>query len=135
MPGFLAGELWKPENRKYHLLLKTATNLGVPPSLLMEQGKTKPVWTEKDKKLVMAWQQYQDDLCPKCGIPRWIGHAEIETIDFEEHTTICYSCGFLEEKAEKSKTPVPKGGTRYVTPVPVEGEELPTREQGYANSQ
>lgn len=135
MPGFLAGELWKAENRGYHLYLKTATNLGVPPSLLMERGKTEPTWTERDKKLVLAWQQLQDELCPKCGVPRWLGHSEHPDIDFKTDTAVCYSCQFLEDANEKDKKGLPKGATRFVQPIPVEIEgmetKLPNRAEGY----
>lgn len=135
MPGFLAGELWKPENRYLHAILKTATAVGVPPSLLMEPGKTEPVWTERDKKLLVAWQTYQDELCKNCGTPVWLGHSEDPTIQFEDDTTVCYGCQHLQQKNKEDKE-LPDGATRYVKPVPAtEEDELPTRAAGYKTVQ
>lgn len=139
MPGFLAEQLTRPENRWLHVILKTAANNGVPPSLFTDPSKTTSTeWTAKDKKLAVAWQTLQDETCPRCGTPTWLGHTEDERVDFESHVTICYACQHLEQEGKKAKE-LPAGATRYVKAVPVaiEGEvvTLPTRAEGYKRSQ
>lgn len=136
MPDFVAEHLHKSENRHLHVAIKAAIAAGLPAAFLMQEGREKPKkWTNVDKKLALGWQQYQDEICPKCGVPVWYGHSENEYIDFKLHTTVCYSC----QKIEQHKQDPPAGGMHYVTPEPVEieGEDnsLPSRAEGMKTAQ
>lgn len=136
MPGFLAEKLYQPENRHFHTALKTAEKSGHPPTLyLLKDRKNGKKWSEVDKKLMLAWTTYQDEMCPRCGIPMWLGHSEDPNIEFHTEITVCYSCQHIGN----DKKPEPEGGTKYNTPaaVEIEGEDtkLPTRAEGYKTSQ
>ena len=136
MPGFLAGELWKPENRHYHTALKAAATNGVPPTLFLKPDKTDSrYWSDQDKRLALAWQTYQDELCKNCGTPVWLGHSADNTIQFEDALTTCYGCQHLQTKNKEEKE-LPEGSTRYVKPVPAsEEDQLPSRAAGYKTIQ
>lgn len=136
MPGFLAEHLHKPENRQFHTHLRAAMSAGIPPTvLLLSSREDATTWTMLDKKLLLAWQTYQDELCKNCGVPVWLGHTTINTVEFETETTVCYSCQHIEQ----DKSEPPKGGTKFAVPKPVdiEGEDvqLPSREEGLKKAQ
>lgn len=135
MPGFVAEHLHKPENRYLHTAIKAAIENKVPTAFFLDGREDPTKWLPKDKKLALAWQTYQDELCPKCGVPIWLGHSEDAHIEFELKTTVCYSCQALEE----DKKEPPKGGIRFAVPkaVEIEGEDirLPTRAEGLETAQ
>lgn len=136
MPGFLAEKLYQPEGRAYHTALKTAEKSGHPPTLYLLKNRTSAKkWSDIDKKLMLAWTTYQEEVCPRCGIPMWLGHSEDPNIDFHTEVTTCYACAHLEQ----DKRDEPKGGTKYIVPkaVEIEGEEtrLPTRAEGFETAQ
>lgn len=135
MPDFVAEQLHKPENRFLHTAIKAAFANGVPTAFFLDDRDDPRKWLPKDKKLALAWQTYQDELCPNCGVPIWLGHSENHYIDFEIKQTVCYSCQAIED----DKTEPPKGGIKYAVPVPVEleGEDikLPSRLEGLKTAQ
>lgn len=88
------------------------------------------VHTERDKPhpmdyaLALAYETLEAEKCPKCGVPIWYAYSENNAIDFKHEHIDCQSCAW-DEGEKPSKV---KGRTRFVVPVPVEGCELPTRE-------
>lgn len=50
-------------------------------------------WTEEDRKLMLAYREYQATLCPGgCGQPRDRAHHPDNDGWFEAETTTCYAC-------------------------------------------
>lgn len=136
MPGFLAEHLHRPENRQYHAHLKAAEKYGVPPTIFLHGDKTDPnVWSLEDKRLAIAWQVYQDELCKRCGVPVWLGHSENAYIDFKIEKTTCYSCQAIESNKDEDDP----GEVKYATPCPVEIEgedvQLPSRAEAMKSMQ
>src|SRR5574338_721003 len=68
--AFLVGRLSRPGAVDARLLLKTATALGLPVSVV--QGRCKPGdrWLPSDTIAALAWQSFTDSLCPSCGNSR-----------------------------------------------------------------
>lgn len=85
--------------------------------------RDKPHWA--DYALATAYETIESEKCGKCGVPIWWAYSENSLIDFEHDHIDCESCNF----DEKNKPKNPKAGrTLYVRAIPIEGEELPTRE-------
>ena len=94
--------------------MKAAYEQRIPPTLLFLPKRTNPnKWTLIDKALLLGWQTYQDELCPRCGVPMWLGHSEDPNIIFELKETVCYSC----KDIESDKKEAGPGVTKYTTPT------------------
>jgi hypothetical protein len=77
-----------------------------------------------DYALALAYETLEAEKCPKCGVPIWWAYTENNTIEFEHQHIDCEACAWDENQKPEKK----KGRTRFVVAVPVEGFELPTRE-------
>lgn len=88
---------------------------GFPPSVLWGVGDGKS-WSTKDRRLVMAWQQYQNSLCGGCGHSRLLSSDPHYSGLWHAHDdeVFCLACGAvdrLERKREKAKAR-PKPGAK-----------------------
>lgn len=72
------------------------------PSFLLLDSKRfgKKVTRDFDRRVMLAYQILQDETCPTCGIPVWIGHNEDNTIVFRVEDSNCFACGSLESERE-----------------------------------
>ena len=99
-----------------------------------------------DFKLLEAYQQLQDEICPSCGQPVWLCRSTSQNIAWSVHETTCQYTKAVEEKKWRldHKKGSPKkedragwGRILYATPqVPSyldNDVELPTREEFYQN--
>lgn len=128
MPGFLAEQFYKKENGWIRAAMKAAEVYQVPPLFLLNPDRIdQTLWSEKDKKLVVGYRLLQDEICPSCGIPMWLGHTESNAVDFEVKKQTCYSCAALDSHDRDKDA---KGVTPYVVPVATDERGLPTREEG-----
>jgi len=131
MPPFLADVLTWPGNRSYITAIKAAINFSVPPTVLMlNDRQPSDGWSMADKKLAIAFQILEDETCPDCGIPVWLGHSDDETILFEIKSTVCYSCATIEKAKEKKTKRAPSAGTKRYIALD-ENSEQPTRGSFY----
>lgn len=87
-------------------------------------------WGRWDFLLAKAFQRYQDELCPQCGLPVYICHSTDPRIEFKAVKDVCFASAQIEqiqEQNSKSKRKM-EPGARYV-PEPKlvgveEGEDL-----------
>ncbi len=134
MPRFLADVLTWPGNRFYITCIKAARDFSIPPTVLILKDKQpSDGWSAIDKKLVIAFQILEDETCPDCGTPVWIGHSEDNSVVFDVKSRICYACAEIEtqrEKESKRKNHKPvKGKKEFV--VLDEDAKQPTRQEYY----
>lgn len=144
MPPFLADVLTWPGNSLYVTAIKTARSFSVAPTVLILNSK-QPVdgWSILDKKLAIALQILEDETCPDCGVPIWIGHSDDKDIQFDIKSRTCYACASIEGKQEveakraskrKGKSSSgEKGKKRFIVREP--SEHVPTRSQYYKAQQ
>lgn len=87
-------------------------------------------WTRKARLLWLAVTRLLKERCPHCGTPMWLSHSADNRVAHEHHWRVCYTC---QEKAEVEKLVKEKKPGEYLTTrvVPVDGEELPSRSEGY----
>jgi hypothetical protein len=69
--------------------------------LILTHKQPSDGWSNVDKKLAVAFQILDDETCPDCGIPIWIGHNDAEDIVFEIKSRVCYSCAQVENDRDK----------------------------------
>jgi hypothetical protein len=135
MPHFLADVLTWPGNRAYITAIKAARDFSIPPTVLMLRDRQpSDGWSTADKKLAVAFQILEDETCPECGVPIWVGHSDDENVVFEVKSRVCYSCAEIEteqdrEANRKNKRKPTKGEKHFVTTVP--NEHIPSREAYY----
>ena len=136
MPRFLADVLTWPTNRAYITAIKAARDFSIPPSVLMLRNRQpSDGWSEADKKLVVAFQILEDETCPDCGTPVWIGHSDDEHVVFDIKSRICYACAEVEQaqadaekRSSKRKNARPtRGKKRFLQVEP--NEHIPSRQQ------
>jgi len=137
MPPFLADVLTWPGNRSYITAIKAARDFSIPPTVLMLRRK-QPAdgWSDADKKLAIAFQILEDETCPDCGIPIWVGHSEDEHVVFSIKSRVCYSCAEIEDERERGekrrgKRKPTKGKKHFVVMEP--SDHTPSREDYYAS--
>lgn len=71
---------------------------------------------------MLAYQILQDESCPTCGTPVWLGHNEDNTLGFDVEDATCYACSELESAREKvreefkGREHMRFGVTEYVVP-------------------
>ena len=136
----------KPENHYLITKIKASITAGIRPcSIVFHEQPTKP-WTELDFKLLEAYQQLQDEICPQCGQPVWLCRSNAQNIEWSVEETTCWASRAVEEKKWKHdhKKGSPKKEDkaewgRVLYPVPRvpnylgETAVLPTREEFYRN--
>lgn len=88
--------------------------------------------------MAIAFQILEDETCPDCGVPVWIGHSEDEAVEFDVKSRVCYACAEIESAQEteekrraKSKTRhrETKGKKRFITRN--EEKAIPSRDSYY----
>lgn len=121
MPPFLADVLTWPGNRQYITAIKAARDFSIPPTvLILRDRQPSDGWSAVDKKLAIAFQILEDETCPDCGIPIWLGHNDAEDIVFEIKARVCYSCATVEttrerEENKKNKRKPTKGEKKFIS--------------------
>ena len=101
--------------------MKAADRFNQRPSVMIlgkdSKGKR---WTQDDISLARAYERYLAELCPQCGLPKYICHNEENAIQFRAVTDQCLSRATADkaqadEEERVSKNPTLKRyGTRYV---------------------
>lgn len=103
-------------------------------------------WIPFDFKLLEAFQILEDETCPQCGHPIWLCRSSSNALEFSVQDTVCYAERSLKQyedsqkkpdEREKDSTVRARWGQHYYTVptlLPVEGAEMPTRNQFYAES-
>lgn len=136
MPGFLAEVLTWPGHSAYVTAIKAARSWSVPPTvMLVKDRQPDDGWQLIDRKLAMALQILEEETCPSCGTPIWLGHTTLSHVEFERKTSTCYACAERErERDEQGRdlTKLDPGESVYVVAKASEGMSLPTREEGYS---
>lgn len=92
--------------------------------------ETESEWDETQRDLVAAYEQYQDDLCPGCGMLRsesmsekaQDGYHEHDRIEFEGTALRCMGCQAMDIKKavykDEPATNARKFGVHRVTRIP-----------------
>lgn len=130
MPPFLADVLTWPGNRIYITAIKAAINFSVPPTVMLLNDRQPDKWLPVDKKLAIAYQILEEETCPDCGTPIWLGHSDDETVTFSIKSTTCYSCAVIEAEQDnqsKRKRAPAKGTKKNLAFEPDEGIRQPSR--------
>lgn len=105
--------------------------------LLPSDFKSPREWNELNSRLKVSYATLQDETCPGCGLPIWLGHSTDREIQFKIKTATCYACAKLERerdadaKRESKKGAVKSfGRTKYVVFDRDESGPVPTRIHG-----
>lgn len=69
-----------------------------------------PLWTAEDRAVVLAWQQWQDGLCPCCGVPRKVAWSRDHQTEWSGEVVQCH-VGSAMAKARRKFTTVGAGET------------------------
>jgi hypothetical protein len=102
--------------------------------LILKDKQPSDGWSSIDKKLVIAFQILEDETCPDCGTPIWIGHSEDSSVVFDVKSRICYACAEIEtqrEKESKRKNHKPTKGKKEFVVLDDETKQ-PSREAYYS---
>lgn len=95
-------------------MIKAARSYSLPPTvLILKDRQPQDGWLPVDKKLAIALQILEDETCPDCGIPMWIGHSEDESVVFDIKSRVCYACAEIESKQEQEEKRRAKSKTRH----------------------
>ena len=126
--------------------IKASITAGIRPCSMVFHEQPDKSWTEMDFKLLEAYQQLQDEICPSCGQPVWLCRSTSQNISWSVHETTCQYTKAVEEKkwrldhkkgSPKKEDRASWGRILYATPqVPsyLDGSvELPTRDEFYQN--
>jgi len=105
-------------------VLKTARSWALPPLTLLT-GKKSDWSDERNRLLAVALTILEDETCSQCGVPVWLGHSSNNEIEFEVHSSICFSCADLEKDREDRGRKPKKGETRYAIARNVWGDDVP----------
>jgi hypothetical protein len=136
MPDFLADLLTRPGAGDLCLALKTARLWGgnrrpmdyIAPGLIPTFDPQR--LAKLNRNLEMAWQLLEDESCPNCGVPSWLGHSTLSDIDFHVTTTTCYGC-MAEADYKSTHKDLPDGAVIHVQAVMVEKDTpMVTRIEG-----
>jgi len=92
--------------------------------------------------LAVALTLLEDETCPGCHQPAWIGHSTNNEIAFSVNSSICYSCAELEKERDgvssdgRAKRKPRPGESKYVVAHNIwEGRPLPSRYTGYTGKE
>lgn len=97
-------------------------------------------WTQTDYRLLSAYQQFKDEICPKCGNPSWLCQSVDPDIDWKVDTSVCQATAAIEARRWKDDNPKTQpdkkerqswGRDYYARPELLkfsERTELPTRD-------
>lgn len=105
--------------------------------MLLGKGKNPATvrWSIRDRKLFAAAMRLQDEKCPQCGVPAWLGQTYSSKVEFEVGFAICHGCESKDEATKDLK--MKPGEFAHVHAVPVVDEDgatdgLPSRAEGYS---
>jgi len=90
---------------------------------------------ERNRLLATALTVLEEETCPHCGTPAWIGHSSDRNIVFDVDAATCFGCAEIEKDQENDRRgrKKPKGEFRYVVPRSVWPDEpLPSRSELYS---
>lgn len=70
-----------------------------PSFLLLGRGKNPHTvrWSVKDRTLATAVIQLEDEKCPSCGTPYWLGHTSHSGVEYDIRFDQCLACAELED--------------------------------------
>lgn len=107
-----------------------------PSFLLLGKGKNPYTvrWSTMDRLLATAVMQLEDEKCPSCGTPYWLGHTAHSSVDYKVDFDQCLACAELEEVTKDLK--MDPGVRPSVRAVGVNDggveEPLPSRQEALA---
>ena len=55
-----------------------------------QPGPGEPLWTVEDRAIALAWQQYEDGLCPCCGVPKDLAWSKEHQFDWQGDVMQCH---------------------------------------------
>lgn len=129
-----------PEHRYIIPKIKTAITAGIRPTAMIFHTQPSADWEPFDFLLLEAYQSLQDETCPKCGHPIWLCRSQSAELYFDVRSDYCQADRALKEheaKVNKSKPTVAErkgfGQFFFTVPKTVEGAEMPSRAQYYAD--
>jgi len=87
----------------------------------------------RDRKLYAAALRLQDEKCPHCGVPTWLGQTASSKVEFEVGFSVCNGCAEKDEATKDLK--LKPGEWAHIHAVDDEGgtDGLPSRSEGYKN--
>jgi hypothetical protein len=105
-----------------------------PSFLLLGKGKNPYTvrWSMKDRLLSTAVIQLEDEKCPSCGTPYWLGHTSHGSVDYRVDFDQCLACAELElVTKDMTLDPGVRPSVRAVGAVDESGveEPLPSRQE------
>lgn len=106
--------------------MKASIAHGVRPSSLILGRDSRRRWGKWDIVLAKAYQRYLAELCPQCGLPKYICHTDDNRIQFKVARDQCASAAVAEKaQHDASKRTHPEFGVRmygepFLTPDAVE---------------
>lgn len=108
-----------------------------PSFLLLGKGKNPYTvrWSARDRILATAVIQLEDEKCPSCGTPFWLGHTSHSAVDYEVSFSQCLACAELEERTKDLKLdPGVRPSVTAVGAMDESGgqEPLPSRQEALA---
>ena len=129
MPDFLAEVLTWSENFYINVAIETALKLNQPPIGFINDSLGGDEWTWLDKRLAVAFNLMNKEVCESCGKPIWICRNDDRNIDFSVRVAKCYAKEALERdeesRSKRKNGKLKKGEYLYVVPIQVNGQELP----------
>lgn len=64
-------------------------------------GPGEPLFLQADTEAVLAWQEYQDQLCPGCGLPRDETMRKEHQNHYEGGVLRCHACAARDRRAKE----------------------------------
>lgn len=108
-----------------------------PSFLLLGKGKNPHTvrWSAQDRVIATAVLVLEEEKCPNCGTPYWLGHTSHGSVDYRVDFDQCLACAELEETTKDVKLdPGVRASVRAVGAVDESGveEPLPSRQEALA---
>lgn len=132
--------LAQPANRHLIVKIKASITAGIRPTSMLFHEQPTAAWERFDFLLLEAYQRLQDELCPKCGHPVWLCRSQSNKVQFSVREAYCSGERALREAEDRGKPKDKRssasdkktwGQFHYTVPIPLPGEELPTRQEYY----
>lgn len=68
-----------------------------------------PLFSVEDRAIALAWQQYQDGLCPCCGVPRELAWSKEHQFDWRGEVMQCHVGAAMARARRKHMQAGPDG--------------------------
>lgn len=81
--------------------MKASIAHGIRPSALILGKDSGRPWGKWDVLLAKAYQRFLNELCPQCGLPKYICHNSDNRIQFRVKTDACESSAAAEREQER----------------------------------